>query len=300
MNGCLLLEWMTHMGSGTWGAFRNAVDELYGNMGDRDDQAQYRQLRVALSDLGHADFFVDGSRRWQVRRPALVGLAGSETRHMLSGGRTSDLASRVADAAAAVGASVRSDVVLGLPQTYLDGERLRLKQVAIDLGLEYLPNASAALAGQLPHVRDTFDAAREVAEPVNWSVRSWCFRVADWVPERRDRTVREYTNRYGVRRYLVGGGRRRPLREVEKRSAIYCAAMLRNQRLASYSYDTWELRVPVWAPPPEQHARAACLAGGTLPLVEAGNFVFANVDPRIAAALLVSLGQGFPVPEASP
>jgi len=300
MSGGLLLEWMTHLGSGTWGAFRNAVDELYGNSGEGDEHAQYRQLRVALSDLGHADFFVDGSRRWQVRRPALVGLAGSETRHMLTGGRTSELAGRVADAAAAVGVSVRTGVVLGLPQTYLDGESFLLTQIAAELGLEYLRNASAVLAAQLPRLRDTYCAAREASEPVNWSVRSWCFRMADWVPERRDRTVREYTNRYGIRRYLVGGGRHRPLREVEKRSAIYCAAMLQNQRIASYSYDTRELHVPVWAPPPEQHARAACLAGGTLPLVEAGNFVFANVDPRIAAALLVSLGQGFPLPEASP
>lgn len=300
MNGDLLLEWMTHMGSGTWGAFRNAVDELYGNAGERDEHAQYRQLRVALSDLGHADFFVDGSRRWKVRRPALVGLASGETRHMLTGGRTSELARRVALVAAAMGVSVRSDVVLGLPQTYLDGENLRLKQVAAELGLEYLPNASAVLAAQLPHIRHTFGAAREVAEPVNWSVRSWCFRVADWVPERRDRTVREYTNRYGVRRYLVGGGRRRPLREVEKRSAIYCAAMLQSRRLAAYSYDTLQLRVPLWAPLPELHARTACLAGGTRASVEAGEFVFDNLDPRIAAALLISLGQGFPVPEASP
>ncbi len=299
MNGKLLLEWMTHLGSGTWSAFRNAVDELYGDSAEDDEHAFYRRLRVTLSDLGHADFFVEGSRRWRTRRPALVGLVGSDTKHMLTGGRTTELAEHLADAAADAGALVTTEVVLGLPQMRIKGDSARLKHVADSLGLQYLPNAAAVLAARLPRLRETLRTAAEAAEPINWSVRSWCFRVADWVTERRERTVREYSNRYGVRRYLVAVGRRRALREIDKRSAIYCAALIQNEKIALYSHSTRALRVPHWAPLPEQHARTACLAGGTLPSAGAGELVFNSIDPRIAAALLVSLGQGFPLPKAS-
>jgi hypothetical protein len=49
----LLLEWMTHLGSGAWEAFRGAVAELADD--DVDDQRLVRTLRITLSDLGHVE-----------------------------------------------------------------------------------------------------------------------------------------------------------------------------------------------------------------------------------------------------
>ena len=87
MIGDRLLEWMTHLGSGPWDAFREAVDDLDDGESGDDAQKLHRALRIVFSDLGHADFFVNGSRRWRVRRPALAELIGCGARHMFIGGR---------------------------------------------------------------------------------------------------------------------------------------------------------------------------------------------------------------------
>ena len=296
-----LLEWMTHIGSGPWSAFRNAVDELDGSSPGEEGDRLYRGLRVALSDLGHADFFVQGSRRWHVRRPALAVLVGNSTSHLLIGGRTVSLTGSIVEAAEAIGAVVRmGESVPDLSEVRIDGDPAGLQRVAEKLGLQYLPSAAAGLAARLPLLRHTLKAAALAEEPINRAVRSWCFRAAAWVPERLDRTVREYSSRHGVRRYLVGVDRRHTFREIDKRAALYCAALVKNERIVDYTYGDRTVRVPIWAPLPEEHARIACLATGSLASVEAGKFVFKNLDPRIAAALLVSLGQGFPMPEASP
>src|SRR5262245_19374029 len=100
----LLLEWMTHIGSGQWGAFRAAVDGLTID-DDPEPQQLARRLRIALSDFGHVEFFVDGSTRWRVMRPALAGLAsGGEA--VLVGGRTCRLADEMRRAAEQAGASI--------------------------------------------------------------------------------------------------------------------------------------------------------------------------------------------------
>ena len=91
MNANRLLEWMTHVGSGPWDAFRDAVDEVDDVIERKDPGAWHRTLRIVMSDLGHVDFFVGGSRRWEVRRPVLAGVAGDESAYLFTGGRTSQL-----------------------------------------------------------------------------------------------------------------------------------------------------------------------------------------------------------------
>lgn len=296
----LLLEWMTHMGSGPWSVFRDAVDELdEGAAGDHEHEPVfYRNLRIALSDLGHVDFFVEGTHRWQVRRPVLLGLAGSATEHVFSGGRTSALAKSLAGAAFDAGAVVTIDESRpGLSRIHINGEPNTLQSAAKNLGIQYLPKAAARLTAWLPVLRKTLNSARMAEEPISWTVRSLSFRDAQWVPERLDNTVREYTNRHGVRRFLLAVGRRRVFHEIEKRAAVYCAALIRNERIVDYSYSNQTLRVPFWAPLPAEHARAACLASGSLAGVVDKGLVFKNIDPRIASALMVTLGQGIPMPE---
>ena len=295
-----LLEWMTHIGTGPWSGFRDAVDELDEGAAGGEGQVLYRRLRIALSDLGHVDFFVGGSPRWRVRRPALMGLAGSGTRHVFAGGRTTALAKCIAETATNAGAVVTTDESsCGLSRMQIDSDPVTLQLAAESLGIQYLPNAAAQLAARLPLLRQILNTAAPAVEPINWAVRSWSFHDAQWVPERLNRTVREYSNRHGVRRYLLGLGRH-GFREIEKRAAIYCAALVRRERIVNYSYGDRALRVPFWAPLPEEHARIACLASGALASAEGGRLVFQSLDPRIASALLVSLGQGFPMPEDSP
>lgn len=292
----LLLEWMTHLGSGAWEAFREAAGELAGDQDPLDEQARVRTLRIAFSDLGHVDFFVEGSRRWRVLRPALVGLSQSRE-HLFVGGRTRSILERLRGAVLSNIAVTTSEPIPGLTCVHVTGEREAVAGLAGSLGIDYVANAAAVLSARLPPIRAMLDAGHPAQEPLNWSVRSWSFQDERWLNERLDRTVREYSNRHGVRRYLVQAGKM-GLREIEKRASIYCAAFVRGARMVTYSHHERRMRVPLWAPLPEIYARAACLPGGRLGAVRDREILFDNVDPRVASTLLVGLGQGFPMPEA--
>ena len=294
-----LLQWMTHIGSGPWDAFRQGVDEL-DESSSADRHQLYRDLRIALSDLGHADFFVGGSRRWRIRRPALVGISQRDHKHLFTGGRSVGLASELDAAArnAEAVVTVGQDYV-GPLQIHVEGDPARLERIAQDLGIDYLRNGATTLATRLPSLRSTLDISSEVDEPIGWDVRSWSFEEACWVEKRLYRTLREYKNRHGVRQYLVDTGPRHLLRAVEKSAGMYCAALARKARLMHYSEDNQTLRVPWWAPLPTEHARVACLSGGRLASLKNGQIVFSGVDGRTASILLASLGQGALMPRIS-
>ena len=293
----LLLEWMTHLGSGAWGAFREAVAELAGDQDATDEQARVRTLRVALSDLGHVDFFIGGSRRWRVLSPALVGLSQTQE-HLFVGGRTRSILERISGSVSSSIVVTSSEPIPGLSRVHVTGEREAVAELAESLGIEYLADAAAILSARLQPIRAILDAAPAAQEPINWSVRSWSFHDEGWMNDRLDRTVREYSNRHGVKRYLVHAGKN-GLREIEKRASMYCAAYASGARIVTYSHENGRLLVPRWAPLPEIYARAACLAGGRPGAISAGKILFETVDPRIASMLLVGLGQGFPMPEAN-
>ncbi|HXG98431.1 MAG TPA: hypothetical protein VNJ06_15110 [Gemmatimonadales bacterium] len=290
----LLLEWMTQLGSGAWEAFREAVVELA--QGDFDEQTLVRSLRITFSDLGHVDFFVQGSRRWRVMRPALVGLS-ERSEHLFVGGRTRSLLERLCHAVASHATIRLTESVPGLSRVHVTGDPEAVAAAVKGIGIDYVADAAARLSGRLPSIRAILEMGQPAQEPINWSVRSWCFQHERWVHERLERTVREYRNRYDVRRYLVHVGRT-GLREIEKRASIYCAAFVRHARIVRFSQEGRCLRVPRWAPLPGIYARAACLAGGRLGTPSDGDILFENVDPHVASTLLVGLGQGFPMPEA--
>ena len=291
-----LLEWMSHVGSGTWDTFREMVDGLADEReNDTYRRALHRSLRIALSDLGHADFFIDGSRRWRVRHPALVGLSHGDTEHMFTGGRsaslTSDLSASVQDA----GAVVETDEDFPqLSRVRVRGEPKRLERIAQDLGIDYLGDGAARLAALLSPLYSELTICRKVAEPIGWNVRSWSFTSTRWVEGRLQHSLREYSNRHGVLRYMVDTGHRRPLREVDRRSGMYYAALSQEKRLISYSHTDQALRVPRWAPLPPEHSRVACIAAGRLASLTNGHIVFHPVNYPIASTLLASLGQGVP------
>jgi hypothetical protein len=288
----LLLEWMTHMGSGRWGAFRDSVTELAGPEAV-ETQVLSRRLRIALADLGHVDFSA-GSRRWQVMRPALLGMVG-KNEHLFVGGRTRRLAESLKSMLREGGASVSiTDLDPGLARISVVGTQDDLRKTAEALELEYVPEAAALLASRLPPLRQAIERAPARPEPINWAVRSWSFEDQAWISDRLPRTAREYTNRHGARRYMLHLGRP-GLRELDKRVSIYGAAFLKNIRITRYSHVGKRLKVPRWAPLPEAYSRATCLAGGRLATAQEADLVFEAVEPHIASLLLVALGQGFPM-----
>ena len=55
--GELILQWLTQMRQGSWAAFVRALSVV--DSGGDDIRATARRMSVRLSDLGHADFFID-------------------------------------------------------------------------------------------------------------------------------------------------------------------------------------------------------------------------------------------------
>jgi hypothetical protein len=168
MNCELLLEWMTHMGSGSWGAFRDALDAVT-SAKEQLDEDVYRGVRIALSDLCHADFFIGSSRRWCVRRPALATLV-DRTKHLFIGGRTRVLTDKLARATLGVDAiTTMTESIPGLSRVLVEGDADALRSVATGLGVQFVPRAAAQIAAGLLPIRQMFEAAAKVAEPVNWT-----------------------------------------------------------------------------------------------------------------------------------
>src|SRR6266540_2081051 len=96
MNAESLLNWMSHLNEGSWRRFRDAAAELTPPNGDQAETQRF--LRTCFSDLGFADFFVDGSQRWRVRPPLLAGLC-EESQAVLCGARSPSLVEAVQAAA---------------------------------------------------------------------------------------------------------------------------------------------------------------------------------------------------------
>src|SRR5258708_31784145 len=80
---------MTPKGGGSGASFRGATAELVPDAPDQNRMA--RQLKEALSDLAHVDFFVDGSQQWRVLSAMLAGLGVDGLAAILCGGQTPPL-----------------------------------------------------------------------------------------------------------------------------------------------------------------------------------------------------------------
>lgn len=292
MNTELLLSWMTHTGTGRWASFRSRVAELSGAT-DEDLHRVCRGVRIALSDLGHVDFFVDGGRRWRVRQPVLAGLAGMQEA-MFTGGRVPRLLTSLREIAAHTpGCEVQSEPLCELPgigRVVVAGEAETLASLAEALGLRFLPDAAASLAASQPAIASVVAEAPERPEPVNWEVHSWSFEDLAWIPGKLRKTAQMYVNRHGKRRHLVdlGGSL---LREMDKYDAVFAAAWRTQRPLVQYDHADGVLRTPRMCPLPEGFSRAACLASGRTASLDGDHLIYAGVPQILAWMILHRLGQ---------
>lgn len=298
MNSELLLHWMTHVGEGTWGAFRASVTRLAGS--DAEVDSMCRHLRITLSDMGHADFFVAGSQRWRILPPVLAGLAGEQTSGaVLTGARTRVLMDRLAGAAASQGCTVETEEMEAGPSIVrVHGEGNALAETAKAAGIDYLPNIADAFCMSAAAVPAQVRDAHPEEGPANWAVRSFDLGSLKWIEGLHDRSACEYQSRYGPRKFFLHR-RRGQLLRLPKRDAVYAAAMLNNVRLAVYDEDSETLSTPISAPLPEGLSRAATLCGGAPAKRENGRLHYGRVPPRTAALILLTAGAAYPRPAAS-
>src|ERR1700733_9889474 len=137
----LLLYWMTHKGEGSWAGFRRAAAEL---MPDAPDQKRMaRQLKAALSDLAHVDFFVDGSQQWRVLPATLAGLGIDGSAAILCGARTPELILSLQATASKVGCEFSNTASeSGASRVVLSGAPCDLQRTADEANIVFYPRAA--------------------------------------------------------------------------------------------------------------------------------------------------------------
>jgi hypothetical protein len=164
MSWDILLHWMTHLGEGSWSSFRAAVAKIAGADADVDELSP--RLRVALSDLGCADFFVDDSQRWRVLPPTLAGLPSPTQAAVLTGGCTPQVSAALRDASAAYGCQVVAQNGGSRPNILrLEGPPEAIAAAAAEAGIPYVPNFAATLCASIKPIALQIQAARVEAPP---------------------------------------------------------------------------------------------------------------------------------------
>ncbi len=291
MNFDSLLYWMTHLGEGSWGSFRKAVQGLTPEPNDLS--ALCRNLRIHLSELGYADFFVDKSQKWRVRSPILGGLVDRSEIAVLSGGRTPKLLGMIQKAAEENRCNFLMIPGNDTPsRIHVEGSEKALQSIANSTGIQFAPSLAKELFGSLVSIEKQLEAAPEENAPQNWAVRSFDLQQQQWVENLLPDTAREYSTVYGQHRYFVANSADKLL-ALSKRESIYAAAMLEYIALARYSSDIQTLSVPGTAPLPDDFARVACISSGQPSRYEHGYRMYESLSPSIAALLLVGTGQPF-------
>lgn len=288
----VLHHWLTHLREGSWNQFRKAVEELAPS--DTDTSLLCRTLRLRLSELGHVDFFLEGSQTWRVRSPVLGGLQNSPGVAVLCGGRTPKLISALENAAKKSHCQLNlGSIAEGISIIELEGTEETIATAAIDTGVLYIPDCAALLCQSLIPIIKQLEVATEAFAPANWTVRSFDLQSKRWVEGLLPCTAYEYTTRYQVRRYFVCLQKGK-LVEMPKREAVYAAAALRGVSLAAYNWNNRTLSTPTSAPFPEMYARIACLSSGRPSRIEQEYLVYDDIAPDLAAFLLVAAGQPHP------
>ncbi|HEY6304469.1 MAG TPA: hypothetical protein VIX14_15540 [Terriglobales bacterium] len=292
MNWNTLLHWMTHMVEGSWDAFKDAVTRLASQ--DEALDELFVRLRLHLSDMGQADFFVAGSRRWRVLPPVLAGLAGRPEVAVLCGGRTPQLSDTLTASAEAAGCSVSFEEASDAPANiWVTGEPAALANAAAKAGVRYVSDYAGGLCREVEPLYELFERAPEESAPTNWSRKSFDFNSMSMVEGFRPNSACECSPRRGLARWYVHTRRGR-LRAMPKREAIYAAAMLQRVTLLRYDIESNRLLCPARVPPPELFARVACLCAGKRGRVEDRMIVFDRVPLETAAVLCVAAGQPRP------
>lgn len=285
-----VLQWMTSTGQGAWPAFRAAVRRV---VGTEDEEDLVRTCRFLLSDLAHADFFVDGSQSWRVLAPHLASVSACSNETLLCGGRTPGVLSRMSGSAARFGCSLVEKSTGGAFTIWsLKGEAEQLQRVADDARVPLVDSYVERLVAGLVPIPQVTAAAKESQAPVNWQVRSFDFATRSWRDGAENSGALEFTSRNNVRRYCVRV--EGALREVEKREAIYWVAHERGERLVVYDPRTAVLDVSAACPLPERLARAAAICAQAPARYSAGRLTYQSIASEQAALIMVAAGQLFP------
>jgi hypothetical protein len=283
---------MAHVGQGSWASFRRAVANLAGATEEPKKIAP--RLRVMFSDLGIAEFFIDGSERWRVFEPLLVTSTHAPNEALLTGARTPLLLKRLRDASKQLGCQYVEVVPQGEPRfSNVKVIGSKAPAVAAACGIRFVADVGSALIAQLPKMFDVLSSSRREAIPYGWTTSAFDFGSNRWRSGIAERTAIEAISPYEERRYYLRDSSPLPLL-VPKRISLYAAAYLQGARIAGYDHAKRALWCSALAPLPEPYARAACLVGTRASVVADRRVIYENVPPQLASIMLAGLQQPRP------
>lgn len=290
MNFDLLLAWMSHVGSGSWTSFKQAVEELLPEEVDGADA--FRAARVVLSDLGFADFFIDGTSNWRVLPPRLGALCRNDA-FVLLGARSNGTVKAVQSAAVSREAAfqIREEQKRPSAVELTCGEDVA-KLIAEAAGVNWSPNLAREILSSFAPLSLLLDQTA-IEPPKNWTIRSFDLDGLRWVEQLLPNSACEYSSRFGERQFFVHL-RKGKFIPAGKREGVFLAAAIRGIELVRFNGDG-ELSVPLAAPLPERLARGACCCGGRMGEIRADRICYADVPHGIANGILAALGQAVPI-----
>jgi len=282
---------MSHLGEGSWGQFRRAVDELTASL---PNEIPARRFRVELDELAHANFFIEDSQRWRVRLPSLVGLVGAENLAVLCGARTPDLVNQCESAALARNCTMEKLSTSGFCESFrVEGEPGSLRAMADDLQISYVSNFVNSLASTIVPLSRRLDEQRSQRVPANWPAFSFDLYRLEWVPGLIPRAPCEFRSMNGQRLYGVAG-RRRGWHPMGKRESVFVAAAMKGIRLIQYDSERRYLSVPWTCALPGQLPRVASLCSGRPSVIDQGLIRYEDIPVRIAEIIKVAVGEPHP------
>ena len=289
MNGELLLEWMSHVGAGTWPRLRETMRALCDP--DDDAEALIWHSRTALIEFGHAEFDADG--RWTMHRPALYTRPTREDRAFWLGARTRRHVESLRELASICDIDIETTTIAELPHIAVAAPPDVLSDIAATAGFPVVTNLAEHLASRLEPIQAVIDRAESVAPPVNWSTRSFDPARGRWiVDEVRRGTIVEFKSPYNEKRWLLER-RRHDWVSLPRRMGVHAACAANGVEAARYDADRAELQVRSFAPLPPDIGRVATICSGS-PERREDWLAYVDVPLPIAAAVLVSLNVRHP------
>lgn len=299
MNYDLLLEWVSEQGSGSLLSFRQAHDWLLTSEEGNDHAITANRTAATMAVLAHME--IDWVRsRWSAAPPVLTILPFAGGRSLLTGARTRALVYALDEETA----ETATMSVMWAPYSqrrgpsaiYLVSEsETDIEQLAARLGIRYEFSVADRLSRLLPSL--TTNAKTSPGGPLarGFQVDKLQIDTFEWITVESVETPGLYRyNLYGRPdfRYLDLGGRSIA---ADLATGTYLELSRTGRKVLAFREDAVNgtLIVPMGAPLPTLHARAAALCSGLAPTFDPDtrSMQYQNVPPSIAERIASSLNQ---------
>jgi hypothetical protein len=302
MSHDLLLEWISERGEGSWTQLRHAHDWLFA--GRHRPAFQTPAFTVGLlSTLGHLE--MDWiAQRWAGAPPVITLLPSAGAHALLTGARTRTLMQRLEQELAddhhlyplpPLEQRLAPSAVL-IPCE----EAEHIEALAARLEIPYQHSVSERLSELLPTLDGYLELARSAPPPRGYGFQALDPFTLGW----RDQDDEDSP---GLYRYEGYGGFIYQLRDqggasyrVDMPLGVYAELRrLGDSRLKWFRHSVnGQLTVPLTAPLPALHARAAALCSGLAPMRRGKTLVYVNVPEHVASRVARSLGQTLQIVDA--